>query len=172
MRKILAVLALAIPITAVAEGLYGGVGYGITKYKEDDVPTANLNVLSFKLGTFLRPNFAVEARLGTGVGDDTVTYLGVPIKVELDNYYGFYGRAFIPTGTAFRPYGLIGWAKGELTASALGVSASEDDSDFSYGLGADVELTKAVALTLEYARLFKGEGYKVDGFSAGVAFRF
>lgn len=166
-------MSIAAPSVFAAEiALYAGVNYGIAKYKEDGVPTANLTALSFKLGTFLHPNFAVEARLGTGVGDDTVTFLGVPVKVELDNFYGFYGRAFIPTGTAFRPYGMVGYTHGKINASALGVSASDSDSDFSYGIGADVEMSKAAALNFEYGRLFSGDGYKVDGFSAGVTFKF
>lgn len=164
-------LLLSVPAYA-AQDLYGGVNYGVAKYKEDGVPSASLDTLAFKLGTFLHPNFAIEVRLGTGVGDDTVTVSGIPVKVEIDNFYGFYGRAFIPTGSGFRPYGMVGWTKGEVTATALGASASEDDSDFSYGLGADIEITKAVSLNVEYARLFKGDGYKVEGFSAGVAFRF
>lgn len=96
---------------------------------------------------------------------------GVSVDLEIDNFYGAYVRGMLPTGT-FTPYGLLGWTKGKLTASASGFSISGSDSDLSYGIGADAWLSKTTALNFEFGRLIKGDGYKVDGLSVGIAFKF
>lgn len=172
MRRLLAVVALLFTTVVSAEEFYAGANLVAIKYKEDGIPTVNPIAASFKLGKEFNPNFALEGRIGLGVADDTVRVLGVDIAVDLDNYYGVYAKGMLPTGTKFKPYGLVGYTYGKISGTGNGITISGDDHDFSYGIGADVALTKTLGLNFEFARLFAGDGFKVDGFSGGVTFKF
>ena len=159
--------ALAIPAAALAAEPYAGINFVRASYDEDGFGTAKPTAVALRLGTEINPNLAVEARLATGLSDDTVS----GIDVEIDNFYGAYVRGMLPVGTV-TPYGLIGWTKGKATASLGSFSVSESESDISYAVGVDVWLTKQTALNAEFGRLLKGDGYEIDALSVGVAFKF
>lgn len=180
MKKIIVTLLLLVASSAFAAepGFYAGVNYAQTDYKQSGFPTVSPTALVFKLGKELNPNLAIEGRLGIGLSDDSVGIdLGIPVTVglDIDNFYGVYLKGRLPIGTV-TPYGLIGWTKGKLTATVAGggisVSGSDSDSGVSYGLGVDFPVGKTTAINLEYAQLLKGDGYKINGISVGLAFRF
>ncbi len=172
-KKLIALLFLLVAGSAIAadQGLYAGVNYTKADYKESGFPTVSPSVLVFKLGKDLNPNFAIEGRFGTGLSDDSATVLGVQVNLDIDNFYGMYFKGMLPTGT-ITPYGLVGFTKGKITASAPGVSVSDSDSSMSFGIGVDFQLSKTATINLEYAQLLKDDDYKVNGFSIGVAFQF
>lgn len=172
MLRILAAIALFTLGTAQAnEGLYIGVNYASVDYEETGFPTVSPTAIAFRIGNELNKNVAVEARLGTGLSDDTVTVSGVGIAVEVDNFFGAYVRGILPLGR-ISPYGLIGYTKGEVTARVGNISVSDDDSDFSYGLGADFNLNKTSAINVEWAKLFSGADFDVYALSVGYKYSF
>lgn len=158
-------------VAAEPSPFYAGVNYVHATYDADGFDTLNPTAVALRFGTEINPNFAVEGRAGFGVSADTIDIFGIDVDLEIDNFYGVYARGMWPTGYV-TPYALLGWTKGKVTASAFGASDSESDDDISYGLGIDMWATPKVAINLEYARLFEGDGYKVDGLSLGVAFKF
>ena len=177
MNTAIKVAALVVGVSTVAlvnaeEGLYAGVNLTQVAYKEDGLPTFNPIAVAFKLGKQFNKNFALEGRLGIGVSDDEVTVSGLPVSVEVDNYFGLYGKGIYPASDAVSVYGLLGFTRGELTAKAGGFSVSDSDSDLSFGLGVDFVVSPIASLNLEWARLLKGDGYKLNGISLGVNFRF
>lgn len=175
LRSLLALLLLA-PLAAFAAGPYAGISLTQVAYDEDGFSTAKPIAATFKLGAGLSPNLAIEGRLGTGLTDDEASGCvagvgcGSP-EIEVDYYYGVYLKGMLPTGTV-SPYALIGYTKGELTASLGGFSLSADDSDVSFGLGIDVPISRTAGLNVEYAQLIDGEGFEVTALSAGVTWRY
>ncbi len=174
MKKIAAIVALASTVGAsqiaqaeTTKGLYGGVSFVMVNYEEDGFE-ASPSVISFKLGNRITENLAIEARLGTGLTDDTE----MGVDVEVDSFIGVYAKAIAPLADGFELYGMIGYTRGELTASGFGMSVSDDDSDFSYGVGGTLAVTEKVAINGEYARLFSGTDYDVDALSIGVELKF
>lgn len=167
MKHWIAFVALFVSCSAIAAEPYIGASWVRVAYKESGFDTANPTALAVRVGAEVNPNLAVEGRLGVGLAEDTVS----GIDLEVDNFYGVYVRGLLPTGTV-TPYGLIGWTKGEITASAGGLSFSDSDSDLSYGVGLDAWVSKTVALNAELGRLVKGDGYKADALSFGVAVKF
>jgi opacity protein-like surface antigen len=155
-----------------ASDLYGGISYAMVEYKEDGFPSVNPTAAVFTLGTNLNKNLAVEGRLGTGLSDDDIRVSGVNVTVEVDNFYGVYGRLIMPANDKLSVYGLVGWTKGKLTAKSSFATINADDSDVSYGLGADFGLTDTVSLNAEYARLFSGSDFKVNALTVGARIRF
>jgi opacity protein-like surface antigen len=177
MKKALNVLAVALivpaaPAAHALDGVYGGVSYVEAEYKEDGAPTANPSLAAFRVGSSLNRNLAVEGRLGVSLGEDRINVSGVGVDVKVDNFYGIYAKGIVPVGNTFALYGLLGLTHAKLTASAGGFSASDSDSDVSYGIGADFELSRTMAVNIEWAKLVDGDGYKLNGISVGMNFRF
>ena len=154
------------------EGLYGGAFVSRVTYAEDGLDDANPTAIGVKIGASISKNFAVEARLGTGLSDDSVSVLGVPVSIKVDNFYGVYGRGILPLSDQASIYGLLGYTHGKLKGDFTGGSVSISDSDVSYGIGGDFAVTPTVSLNVEWARLFKGDDFKVDGLTFGVSFKF
>ncbi len=165
------VLGLASVAGVHAQG-YVGASVSRVNVDIDGLSNAKPSAISLKLGSQSHPNFAVEARLGTGLTDDSVN--GADLKIK--NYYGLYAKGILPVSNEFAAYALGGYTRGKVSLSSPTGSASDTDGDFSYGAGVDFSLSKNTALNLEWARLFKGtvgsRDYKVDALSFGVNYRF
>ncbi len=171
MRKVLGFMLFFCTGSAFAQG-YIGANYASVTYKEDGFSAVKPSAIAVRAGYQLNPNVAVEGRLGIGMGDDSLTVSGVTVDVEVDNFIGVYGRVMLPTGTAFTPYGLIGYTSGEITGSTGGISVSGDDSDFSFGFGTDIAIDNNLGINAEIAQLFKGDDFKVNALSVGLYLKF
>jgi opacity protein-like surface antigen len=170
-----AALALSMASIGAAQaqqGSYVGGSLSRVEVRIDGLATAKPSALGVKLGSEISPNFAVEVRLGKGITDDSVN----GVAVEIDTFYGLYVKGIVPMTNLFSAYGLLGYSRGEVTASGPGGSTSDWDNDVSYGLGVDFALTKTTSVNLEWARMFKGtiagSSYKVNALSLGANFRF
>lgn len=166
-----ALIVLALVTPAANAGMYAGANFSIVEYEESGLDSVEPTALVLRLGNEFTPNLALEARLGIGLSDDSVNVFGTTVDVEVDQFVGVYGRAIAPLG-AVSLYGLIGYTDGELTASANGVSISADDSDLSYGVGADFVLNKTSAVNVEWARLLSTSDYDVTALSVGYRYNF
>jgi opacity protein-like surface antigen len=121
----------------------------------------------------LNANFSGEIRVGVGVGDDSVDVLGTEVDVELDKMFGVYLRGGIPVSEVVCPYAIIGYTNGEVTASAAGFgSASESESDVSFGVGVDFAVNKEITINAEYINYFDKDGAEIGGFALGIVTKF
>jgi outer membrane autotransporter protein len=69
----------------------------------------------------------------------------------------------------FGVYGLVGYNSTKATASALGKSfTSESQSGASYGAGVELNVTKSMSLSAEWARNFSD----TTNMNFGVAYKF
>ena len=178
------VLALMLPVTAVGSdrGLfYAGVSASQLTVNVDGVrgdfkPAAAIG----RFGYFPARSLAIEARLGVGVGDDSVTGLdfGVPVRItgELDDLYGIYAVGHLRSGASDQVslYGLAGFTHAEFTAraAAFGESASDSDEGFSFGVGLEVKASPRFSINGEWVRYLDKSDYTVDGLSFGVNYFF
>ena len=164
--------AVALSLVAVgaahAEGLYAGALLTRTTVSVDGLGDTNPTAIGATLGMSINKNFAIEARLGVGLTDDSL--LGANIKV--DNFAGFYGKGILPLSDKASVYGLLGYTQGKLKVSGPLGADTGSDSDVSYGIGADFAISGNTSVGIEWARLFKGDDYKVDGLTLGVSFKF
>lgn len=163
---------------------YAGAQYTMLTYAEPGIEMEP-SALVGRFGHYLTDNFSIEARLGFGIGDDTTTftvydpffgYVDVDVSLDLDTLFGVYAVGHLPLGNKASVYGLIGFTQGELTAtaSALGdsVSLSADESDLSYGIGAEFQLTDTATLNAEYTSFIDKEFFEVTGISLGLSVGF
>lgn len=172
----IALAALTTGGQAMAEYYVGG-NISSVKVEEDwSGEKANLVSLYGRLGTEFTENFSAEIRVGTGIDDDkiNVNVLGtnVPVKVELNHFYGAYVRGTIPVADTFYPYAVVGFTRAELELKVPGGSASDSDDDVSFGVGTDIRLSANTDLNLEYMNYYDKDDLSIDGFSVGFTYRF
>ena len=168
MKKILLVITLAFFYSSISfaasEGdTYGGLQYGLFTYAEDGFPDAEPTALVGRYGQFVNDNVSVEGRFGIGLQDDTV--LGV--DVEIDTLFGLYGVFHTSSNSNTSFYGVLGFTKGEATASVPGFSVTEDDSGLSYGFGVDIN-----SFNIEYMLYLDEDGYDLSAISLGYISKF
>lgn len=184
MKKWMPVWAFALAATgnvavaqeAAVDGYVGG-NYVFATYEEDDLSEEfDLGALVAKAGAQINPYFAAELRAGVGVSDDSMSFLGAEAELELDYLVGAYAVAGIPNQTPFYPYVVLGFSKGELTASVSGPGGSASDSasesDVSYGIGTNLAISESVHLNAEYMNYLDKDGAEVTGVSVGAKFLF
>tara|TARA_R110001592_G_scaffold357853_1_gene661654 strand:+ start:83 stop:619 length:537 start_codon:yes stop_codon:yes gene_type:complete len=158
---------------ALAEQNYAGGSIAFVDYSEEAISDdASLMMLSGRLGTKFNENLSGEIRIGFGIGDDSVNVFGNDVDVELDTMFGAYVRGGIQAADKFYPYVVLGYTRGEVTASVPGFSDSESESDVSFGLGADVDINEKLTFNAEYMNYLDKDGVEVDGFSLGIVTKF
>ncbi len=164
---------LVVPVLA-EDQFYGGLGFVFLDYSEEGVDEdLSLTAIYGRIGSQFNENFSGEIRAGFGVGDDSVDILGIDVDLELDTFFGAYLRGGIPVSETFSPYAVVGFTRGELTASASGFgSESESETDVSFGLGADITANDDVVLNLEYMNYLDKDGVEIDGFAFSVVTTF
>jgi opacity protein-like surface antigen len=87
--------------------------------------------------------------------------------------YGAYIRGGIPVSESFFPYVVLGYTRGEVTASVDGFgSFSESENDTSFGLGVDFDISQNVIINAEYMNYLDKDGTEIDGFSIGLVGKF
>lgn len=153
--------------TANAENAYLGASYHLGTYDETDFPEANPNSIKIKAGNYIAENIAIEGHLLFGADSDTITYFGVDVEVELKNVLSVFAKGDIPVSESSNFYGLLGFSKGKLEASALGITVSEDDSGLSYGLGLETEFGDDMYFSGEYVLYISESEYDYGGFNFG-----
>jgi len=169
----LALAGLATPALALEQGdTYIGGGFGMVTYEEDGIEDAEPTALIGRLGYGLFDNIAIEGRLGFGLSDDTVNVLGVDVDLDIDQIAGVYGVGHLPLSEQFSLYGLAGFTYGEASASAFGLSFDDDDTDFSYGIGASVDFTDNVSGYAEWIQYFDESTYEISAITLGANYHF
>lgn len=164
------ILALAMAsAVSHAQTTYIGGSFGMVDYSESGVEDASFTAVFGRLGTFFNPNFSGELRAGFGLGDDTVTVMGTDVDVELNSLYGVFLRGGIEANDVFYPYIALGYTRGEIKASAQGFSASESESDMSFGIGTDLTFNDGLTANIEYMNYFDKDGAEISGFSVGFS---
>ena len=167
---------------------YVGAGYTMLTVSPEGGPDFDLGALGVRGGYYFNKYFSVEGRLAFGVADDsfsgTVDVGSGPetgtLTIDLDYSLGVYAVGHIPLTDQFQLYGLAGFTKHEVTLDAyipsLGSdSESFDDSDFSYGVGAEYDMTKNLSLAAEYIFYFTDgdlDGLKYDADGIGISLNY
>lgn len=133
----------------------------------DGGPSAESTGLRLRGGVQFNDYFAVEGHLGTG-GSDT----NRGVEFELDHVVGAYAKGILPLGDQFRLYGLAGVSEMEGSFTVGPFEGSERETDFSYGAGAEFDLTPNLAVGADYMRYLDQDDNTFDAASVGLTYRF
>lgn len=125
-----------------------------------------------RAGTVLNQYLAVEAHAAAGIGGDNVS-INVPpvveVRTDIKSVYGVFLRPQVTLGT-LQLYALAGVAYTNVQFSVPGihVKMDQDDSDFAWGAGLQLDLGKHLGVSASYTKYLE----TVDSVSAGVVYRF
>ncbi|WP_333607981.1 porin family protein [Arsukibacterium sp.] len=192
MLKKLSCLALiaalsSMPALANNGSFYVGGQLGNTKLKinEDGLSESeSFNVLSGLVGYQFNRNFALEARLGTGVSDKTFSEDGYRESISVAHQAAVLAKGIVPINDVFSLYGVAGFGsvKYNFKESGNGFSYSENETvdGLTAGVGAAFNMGSQWALTLEYLQLpdkkYSAGPYsfkvKTNSLSVGVNYSF
>ncbi|EGJ10609.1 porin family protein [Rubrivivax benzoatilyticus] len=177
MKKIAMIAAAVLACGAAqaqtnASPIYGEVGYSMLNA---DVAGVDLDFGMIRgiLGYEIHPNVAIEAMLGLGTSDDSVSFEGETLKLKVQRTYGLYVKPKVEVAEGLELFGRIGFAESKVKATVVGYgSASDSDNDFSFGAGVKYTFSKNVYGVLDYMRYYNKDDIKVDGFTFGVGYKF
>jgi outer membrane immunogenic protein len=115
------------------------------------------------------------------LSDDTVSVSdGVTtasVSIELDTLIGAYGVGHVPLGKSSSIYALVGLTQVDATASAAltgsgSASFSDDESDLSYGIGADIGILYNLWINVEYVQYLDKSDLDLSAIALGIKFGF
>lgn len=166
---------------AAGDRPYVGVQYATTTF-ESNIGNYDVGMVVGRFGLPVMKNVSVEARFGTGTGDDSIsgTVSGVSFNssFEIDQLFGVYATGHLPVGKAFKLYGFAGLTQTDFTVTvdfpafpALNSATSVSDTSVSYGAGVDINMGK-MALNLEYAAYYVDSEDSIGSVSAGITYTF
>ncbi len=184
MRKTVTAAALAasccllgLPALSADNGIYLGASIGQSNVKFDDNLGGqsldfDASATGFKAiaGWRFIDWLAVEANyVDLGSGDDNV--LGEKIETDIDGV-SLSAVGFVPVGPVdlFARVGAVNW-NADIGAPNLGVSASDDGTDLTYGVGAQFRVW-SLSIRGEYEMFDISDADTVDLFSIGVTWTF
>jgi opacity protein-like surface antigen len=168
-------------ITGTEGESYIGAQYGIGDYDEDGVSkTFNPTALIGVFGYYFHPNFSVEGRVGIGLQDDTqfvpeFGLSGVEATLDIEYLAGLYGTGHINLTESSSIYGVLGASNVKATASVPSIpalKATDDETGVSFGVGADIGISKNIALNIEYMRYLNKSDYDLDVIGLGAKYSF
>lgn len=163
MKSALKVAVFAVALSATVAQAHVGP-YGGAMISRAEMHHADLTSLGYKLGFQASPNLAVEARLGTGLTDDSIN----GITYEIDNYVGAYAKLIMPLNHQVSVYGIGGYTRAEGKSYTRTAFGTWTDHDISLGLGLDMYLAPRLSASLEWMNLVD----EVDLLNFGINFSF
>ena len=155
------------------EDIYAGVQYGFGDFSTSDISKDfDPQVIVGRFG-LRKNNFALEARIGSGIQSDSQTIPGVLGDVDLyiGSLLGLYGIGHINLGESSSVYGLVGVTYIEASLrNSLGLSESDRDNGLSIGVGADYGVGENVTLNIEYTSYIIDSDFDLKVLGLGVTF--
>ena len=172
---LLATLAFTGPANA---GAYAGLGVQSLFIDLSTIEyRAQTMSARLSLGFEITKYFGFEGHVGAGLTDDSVEFRGsgpgFEADLEAERFHAIYAKGILPLGEQTKLYALVGWADTELSASAGDDTASDNDSDLSYGVGFDLltEIKKLHAF-VDAIMLYNDDEAKIFSVGAGLRWDF
>lgn len=158
MKKVLAGLCVAATMATVSDaalaadsGFYGAFDIGQSKAKDVCTAAAGLACddkdTAYRLGAGYQfnQNFGLEANyvdFGNSNIAGVVNFSSDALQLS--------ATGTLPLGDAFAVIGKLGVARTSVDASVLGLTASDDSTDLTYGIGVRYNINKTMAIRAQY----------------------
>jgi len=146
---------------------YMGASVGFMEIENQSNDEASINHIEGRAGGYINDFLAVEARLGVGLTNDTVNGTEFALRYSL----GAYIRAGFPVHEQAFPYVILGFSRADFEAKSAGNTVNDAETDSSYGVGIDVEISN-LSLTAEYLNMIDKNDTSFSGFSVGFTTQF
>jgi outer membrane immunogenic protein len=173
----LAAIAAVFPAAAQAQdtaaatkaGPYAGVNVGIV----DGSSGIDLKAIQGRLGYRFNDWIGVEGDLATGLKSDTDNIAGVDVNTKLKHSAAAYVVGFAPISANTDLLARIGYGTTKLRAKAAGVSASDSEESFNFGVGAQHHFDGLNGVRVDFTRQeFSNDGGDANVWSLGYTRKF
>jgi OOP family OmpA-OmpF porin len=177
--------ALVVPFAAQAAGGYVGGGFGQSTYDVDDAGATTTSRDESGSGFKLYGGYEFDQNWGVEVGyanlgklKNVYNVLGTNVTRSAKSYSVYVaGTGTLPLNEQFSLFGKLGLATNHISvdgsAGGFTVSESGSKSGMMFGVGAAYNVTKNVAVTLEYENFGKvAEDTKAQMWTVGARYKF
>ena len=166
-KSALAVLGLSALISTASFASDNYFSINLSKMELGD--TAQFRGFNMDLGRQFGDYIAIEAKLGLSIDDER---LAPGAFISVDHYAGIYAKAMAPVTASTTAY-VIGGHTTYKMDSRIGTEAfTFDESDYSIGLGADIEIGETTTFNVEFIRFGDKEDLELDQLSVGLTTHF
>ncbi|WP_417232654.1 porin family protein [Brevundimonas sp.] len=175
MRNILlasaALALLAAP--AMAQSVSSPSYYGTLGYSQLQGDNVDLGAVTGRFGAKLTPYLGAEAEASFGVDSDTYSFGATNVKVKETFDAAVYGVATLPINPSFDLFARAGYGTTELKASSGGVSATDSNESWNYGVGGNYYIDAQNGVRADWTRRdFTNDGGEADVYSVSYVRRF
>ncbi len=183
-NSLLLITSIFLSSTAFAEYDYGhgefephpyfGLGYTFADIELDlsgyglGTPSADNGLLGAIFGYRFHKNFALDFRGYGNTSDDDI----YGVNVEIDRMYSVLAKGILPVNDNVYFYGMVGAGDTKATASAGGISLSDSDEDFQYGVGMSVTNGTPLETQIEWMKLYDDDGLEITGININIVYNF
>ena len=158
------------------DDFYVGLQYGVSDISVQGVSDDfSPGIVMGRFGKFHNDNFALEARMGFGVGSDTQTLSGSTdiATFNMGPLIGLYGVGHLDIGAKASIYGLVGVSYAEGSTYITGAtsrSATETlkGNGLSIGVGADIGVWKNIGINVEYVSYVNNSEFDINALGIGL----
>jgi outer membrane immunogenic protein len=171
LRSILAASVAAIALSSMAQAEDKSVSLG-AGYERASVGDIDFDTVVFRAGYDFNQYFGVEGQANFGVGDQSVTALGVTADVSLDYSVGLFGVLRVVSNEHGSIYGRVGYTNSQIGASVSGFTVSADDNAWAYGVGGEYRFDAQNGVRFDYTKLEFDEGDSSDVYGVSYVRRF
>ncbi len=161
-------MALVVSSLSFASQANWIAGLNYSNISEEDINIgAAIASVGYEIETASDFTLVPEFRLGTGITDDSINFIGTEIDVELKRFIALSVRGQYDLDQNIYIYAMPSYANLEIEASALGQSEKADEWEFGLGAGLGYQFSETSLVEASYEQ-YDG----TDLFSVGLKLRF
>lgn len=179
MIRFLSVTAiLATAAAAQAQVYVEGSVTGLTaKDSLDGVNSkAKLSTFSGLVGYNVHPNVDVEGYLAMGAGKSAITENGYDSgsEAKVKSSFGVFVKPKVMVSPEIEVFGRLGFLENKFSTNVKnnGATTTSTQGSFAYGVGANYYFDKRTYVSGTYMSYQNKDGFKVNGLSVGVGYKF
>lgn len=151
-KTAIALTLFSLTLSASASNWQVGGGFGNFSENSDD-EDASLNIIYGSVAYKIQNEdsnffFVPELRLGTGIGDDSIS----DVKVEVERFFALSVRGQYDYNNGAYVYVVPSYANLKGKASYNGESMSDDDWEFGIGAGVGYRINKKVSVEASFEK--------------------
>jgi opacity protein-like surface antigen len=178
---VIAVIAIA-SSTAMAQSkskdssMYVELGYLNATYSDTYSNTTyawtGIGAYRLVLGVDLADSVAVEGMYASGISDASLTISKTNTTIGLNPSYGLYIKPKLNLNDNAALFARAGFFNTIGTLTYSGYSAQDNNTSFSYGLGATFNINKNISLNGDYMVYYNSSSTPFNGMTVGIGYRF
>ena len=126
------------------------------------------------VGYNVHPNVDVEGYLALGAGESNETLNGVSYgsKLKVKSSFGVFVKPKVMVSNELELFARVGYLENKFNTISQNATYKTTNGSFAYGVGANYYFDKRTYVTGSYMNYNNKDGFKVNGLSVGVGYKF